>query len=33
LILEGDEGGHWFFDLISDKKKIKPPGNSNGKQG
>ena len=21
LILEGDEGGRWFFDLISDKKK------------
>jgi len=21
LVLEGDEGGRWFFDLISDKKK------------
>jgi predicted PurR-regulated permease PerM len=25
LILEGDESGRWFFDLISDKKDTTPP--------
>jgi len=30
LILEGDESGRWFFDLISDKKKTKTPDASNG---
>lgn len=30
LILEGDESGRWFFDLISDKKKAEPRDTSNG---
>jgi predicted PurR-regulated permease PerM len=32
LILEGDESGRWFFDLISDKKKTETPEPSNGEQ-
>ena len=31
LILEGDEGGRWFFDLISDKKEPKPAQESESK--
>jgi predicted PurR-regulated permease PerM len=30
LILEGDEGGRWFFDLISDKKRNEPAEPSTG---